>query len=188
MPSLEMDNAMAIVATSGGKDDVFQVGDKIVAGVTLKAVYSDHVILDRAGNAESLFFADNDLLTLIENIVEKGSEENTALSNDVLVNQDEKSAGELLLLYEQQFNGDSTALLNILGLMATDNAYEVLDSNAFIDLGLKVGDKIVAINGRSVRNINNTDGSLSGIIREQNVAMFQVLRGNRSFSVSYPIN
>jgi len=192
MPSLEMDNAMAIVATAGKKDEIFQVGDKIVAGVILKAVYSDHIILDRAGNAESLFFAENDLLTLIENVVGQAIEKNTndtASSNDSFVNQDEKkSAGELLLLYEQEFNEDSTKLLNTMGLLATDNAYEVLGSSAFIDFGLKVGDKIVAINGRSVGNINNGDGSLGGIIREQSVAMFQVLRGSRSFSVSYPIN
>lgn len=47
-------DAMAIIATSKGKDKSYHIGDKIVGGAVLHAVYADRVILKRNGKLETL--------------------------------------------------------------------------------------------------------------------------------------
>lgn len=50
------DVASAIIRLPNGKQDTFSVGDAIVPGVTLVAVYSDQVIIEQNGVRESLRF------------------------------------------------------------------------------------------------------------------------------------
>lgn len=45
----------AIIATPDGTQNSYAVGDEILPGVTLKEVAFDHVVIDRGGNAESVF-------------------------------------------------------------------------------------------------------------------------------------
>ena len=46
--------ALAIIASSKGKDKTYHVGDKVVGGAALHAVYEDRVILKRNGKLETL--------------------------------------------------------------------------------------------------------------------------------------
>jgi general secretion pathway protein C len=45
----------AIIATGDGQQRVYAVGDTLADGVTLAAIASDHVVLDRAGTREALW-------------------------------------------------------------------------------------------------------------------------------------
>ena len=192
MPAIDMKNSMAIISSKSKKDEVYRIDAQIIRGVLLREVYNDHVILERAGKAESLYFDETKLITLIEN-----SDDNNAN----LVNQDVRkraakqavksdvgilSPVEILDAYEALFNEDPVALLASTGLRSTGTSYEVLASSSLIAMGLKVGDKIVAVNGQSVGNIES-DAGLGELVRKQSVANFQIQRGSRTFSVSYPI-
>lgn len=46
--------ALAIIASSKGKDKTYHIGDKVVGGAALHAVYDDRVILKRNGKLETL--------------------------------------------------------------------------------------------------------------------------------------
>ena len=46
--------ALAIIASSKGKDKTYQIGDKVIGGAVLHAVYVDRVILKRNGKLETL--------------------------------------------------------------------------------------------------------------------------------------
>lgn len=175
IPAAEMENSLAIVTSRGNKDDVYQVGDSIIAGVTLQAVYPDHIILKRGDKVESLFFAEDNLLTLVESKTE------TKVVEPLKLNE---LKGDIALS-AKELNEDK--LFNSMGLQPTGNAYEVLDSSALLNFGLKAGDKIVAINGLSAGRIQH-EQNLNKVMRQQDVALFQILRGSRSFSISYPIN
>lgn len=192
MPAVEMQNSMAIISSKSKKDEVYRIDDQIIRGVVLKEVHQDHVILERAGKAESLYFNEVKISTLIEN----GADTKTLLVNQESRKRSSKqsiendvgtlSPVEILDTYEALFNEDPAALLASTGLRSTGSSYEVLASSSLIAMGLKVGDKIVAVNGQSVGNIEN-DASLGELVRAQSVANFQIKRGSRTFSVSYPI-
>ena len=47
-------DALAIIAGSKGKDKTYHIGDKVVGGAILHAVYADRVILKRNGQLETL--------------------------------------------------------------------------------------------------------------------------------------
>ena len=192
MPAVAMQNSMAIISSKSKKDEVYRIDDQIIRGVVLKEVHQDHVILERAGKAESLYFNEAKLSTLIENgadtkanvaLQESGKRASKqSINNDVGT----LSPVEILDTYEALFNEDPAALLASTGLRSTGSSYEVLASSSLIAMGLKVGYKIVAVNGQSVGNIEN-DASLVELVRAQSVANFQIKRGSRTFSVSYPI-
>jgi len=191
MPAVEMQNSMAIISSRSKKDEVYRINDQIIRGVLLKEVHHDHVILERAGKAESLFFNETKLSTLIEtngdniNVVNQDSRKRSSkqsIKNEIGT----LSPAEILDTYEALFNEDPAALLASTGLRSTGSSYEVLASSSLIAMGLKVGDKIVSVNGQRVGNIEN-DASLGELVRKQSVANFQIQRGSRTFSVSYPI-
>ncbi|TBR44251.1 hypothetical protein CBF23_002695 [Marinomonas agarivorans] len=203
IPATEMQNSLAIITSRGNIDDVYQVGDSIIAGVILQEVYADHIIIKRGDKLESLHFAENKLKTLVET---------TPISNNELAapaqksfpkpfpKQGESNSPVVTQVESQQTKGLETSLptgpntpigqddlASLMGLQLAGNAYEVLDSSALLSVGLKAGDKIVAINGLSVGALQNGQ-NFGAIIRQQDVAMLQILRGSRSFSVRYPIN
>ena len=190
MPALEMKDSMAIISSRSKKDEVYRIDTQIIRGVLLKEVYSDHVILERAGKSESLYFDEDKLLTLIE------SADNQALAQQKTVPANTRksvesdvgtlSPAEILDTYEALFEEDPNALLASTGLRSNGTSYEVLASSSLIAMGLKAGDKIVAVNGQSVGNIES-DAGLGELVRKQSVANFQIQRGSRTFSVSYPI-
>lgn len=193
MPALNMQNSMAIISSKSKKDEVYRIEDQIIRGVVLKEVYQDHVIIERAGKAESLYFNEVKLSTLIESGASEGNSRlatqesrkratGSSIKNDIGT----LSPAEILDTYEALFNEDPAALLASTGLRPTGSSYEVLASSSLIAMGLKAGDKIVSVNGQSVGNIK-TDASLGELVRKQSVANFQIQRGSRTFSVSYPI-
>ncbi|EAQ65211.1 putative general secretion pathway protein [Marinomonas sp. MED121] len=188
MPAIVMQDSMAIISSKSKKDEVYRIDDQIIRGVLLKEVYQDHVILERSGKSESLYFGETKLTTLIENSDDLEVAEIKKTRPDLSRNKaaDTLTPQEILSTYEALFKEDPDALLASTGLKSTGNAYEVLASSSLIAMGLKAGDKIVAVNGQSVGNVEN-DAGLGELVREQSVANFQIQRGSRTFSVSYPI-
>ncbi len=53
------ERAMAIINTGGSDESAFRVGDKVIGQTTLKAVYTDHVILNNRGREERLDLPEN---------------------------------------------------------------------------------------------------------------------------------
>jgi len=52
--STNTEQALAIISTSKDKDKIYLIGEKVTAGVSLHAVYTDRVILKRNGKLETL--------------------------------------------------------------------------------------------------------------------------------------
>lgn len=181
IPATEMENSLAIITSRNRVDDVYQVGDKIIAGVILQAVYADHIIIRRGDKVESLFFAENALKTLVETTPQE--EPTTPLAAKNTINRLNTQSG----VGNELFASNQRDLASAMGLQLDGNAYEVLDTSALLNFGLKAGDKIVAINGLAVAALQNGQ-KFGAIIRQQDVAMLQILRGSRSFSFKYPIN
>ncbi len=63
-PASSPDQGMAIIASSGQADGLYQAGETILRGVTLMAVYGDHIILLRSGIKEVLYFEQNEETSL----------------------------------------------------------------------------------------------------------------------------
>ena len=53
------EKAMAIIGTASNEESAFRVGDKVIGEVTLKAVYTDRVILNNRGRDEVLRLPEN---------------------------------------------------------------------------------------------------------------------------------
>lgn len=52
--STNTEQALAIISNSKNKDKIYLIGDQVTAGVSLHAVYTDRVILNRNGKLETL--------------------------------------------------------------------------------------------------------------------------------------
>ncbi|TDO96206.1 type II secretion system protein N [Marinomonas balearica] len=93
---------------------------------------------------------------------------------------------ELIDNYESKFTQDPQGLLNSTGLEATGSSYKVVAGSPLTRIGLKVGDEIVSVNGKTVGNVSQ-DASLASVMRSQGVARIEMRRGARRFFVNYPV-
>lgn len=135
------ESASASIRTPDGRQKRFAIGDTIVSGVTLAAVYADQAIIDRNGVRESLRFESkvtvNELVDQPqEPIRPHGRRDPAAPPAAVTADSIGRLASVLRVAPGMNANGELVIEL-----------YAASDRSAFSALGLEDGDRLVSIDG-----------------------------------------
>ena len=203
----ETSESAAIVAQRGKPGKLYAVGDMLPGNAKLIEVFTDRIILRRAGSRETLMFPKSQSQFMAEPIdleedqpvmVERGSDTSTdnlspgekpgaAAVQDPSANTDPM---QLVESYRQKLADDAAGTLDELGLETVDAAAgggyrigSVAQSSYLQQTGLQPGDVILSVNGRPVGDIQQDQMELANIMA-QGSARIEVQRGSRRFFIT----
>lgn len=138
---------LAIIGPSAGTAKLYTVGSAVPGGVSLYAVYSDRVLLDRGGVVESLLLP-----------------RKAPLAGTVVAGSNAASPGQRLATLAQQNGAILSGLVRaqpvFVGTKLT--GYRIYPGGrtsvgAFTHLGLRPGDLITAVNGTPLDDVNRAN-------------------------------
>lgn len=135
------ESASASIRTPDGRQKRFAIGDMIVPGVTLEAVYADQAIIDSNGVRESLRFESKVTVDqLIDQPQEAARPHGRRDPNAPPAAVTAESIGRLasVLRVAPGLNADGQLVVEL---------YAASDRAAFAAIGLEDGDRLVSING-----------------------------------------
>lgn len=181
--SSSQSTSSAIISEQGqGVGKLYRVGQQVSGGATLSAVYADRVLLQSNGQDEVLRF-------IKTNLLEGGSPPPPQNTNVHLVPQAATKSGntrQLLNAAIERLNTDPSAYLNQMGLIAHNGrGYEITDnvpSYMRRNMGLKVGDKILRLNGQPLGNIQ-LDKNLLQQVQQTGHARIELQRGSHQLTI-----
>ncbi|HNI62243.1 MAG TPA: type II secretion system protein N [Agitococcus sp.] len=173
--SSSQSQSSAIISEQGqGIGKLYRVGQQVVGGAVLSAVYVDRVLLQRNGQEEVLRFIKSNLL---------GGDTPPVASNPVASQADK--AHSLLSNAIQRLDSDASSYLNEMGLIASQQGYEITDntpSHIRRNLGLKAGDRVVRLNGQTLGNVQ-LDKNLLQQIQQTGRARIEIQRGGQHLTI-----
>ena len=160
----------ATIKLADGREKRFAVGDEIVSGVTLSAVYADQVTLLRSGAREALKFESKTI---------GASERPVAPPANRIVRSPSVSRLSSFMRLAPVRNIDGEFSIEV---------YPVRDRAAFRALGLQSGDRLVSINGASAPKDAAALGSLIQEIQQSDRASIVVDRGGSQIPITITLD
>lgn len=153
----------AIIQTPDNRQRFFPVGAEILDGVTLDAVHADHVLIRRRGIAEALYLREE--AAARNAAVRQAAGQASAVSARSM-------AIEGLFRAEPVHQGNRLA------------GYRIAGGNAAMlsAMGLRNGDVITAVDGRSVADVSDLP-ALFGSLRDEAHASLSINRGGLPLTV-----
>jgi general secretion pathway protein C len=156
----EVSDSVAVIVYQG-KQDQYYVGDKLPVGnrVELVKVLVDHVILDNAGNYESLWLYDDEKKNSRASITgQRVTPQAKPVNNNkeiITDNRKNEEATNLASDYRQRLYKNPSSLAEVLRIAPAQNngqlvGYKVSpgrDREQFAQLGFKANDIVTSING-----------------------------------------
>lgn len=201
----------AIIATLNTNASYYKVGDEVESGIYLKSVHEDHVVLDRNGSPEALYFKESKSSGGLSSVAEPSVQARvtpslpvrsvgepvqpkavrdlpqTELGGDIR----RLNAAAFMRKYQQKMQEDPSALLSEAGITpATGGGYQLGDSpyaSLLTAAGLEIGDVILSVNGNALGDLQ-ADAQLLGKLSKQNEVEVMIKRGSRQFAVTFPIS
>ena len=179
--SLQSQSSAIISEQGQGIGKLYRVGQQVSGGATLSAVYVDRVLLQRNGQDEVLRFVKTNLL--------EGDMPPTAATNSMItpqVSTKAEQARSLLGTAIERLNADPDVYLNQMGLIASSGqGYEITDNvPSYIrrNVGLKVGDRILRLNGQPLGNVQ-LDKNLLQQVQQTAHARIELQRGSHHLTI-----
>jgi general secretion pathway protein C len=177
----------AFISVNGGNETAFGIGEEILAGAALHAVYPDRAVLRRAGARESLIL--KDILALPEGSIVtspqyrkdaplsgiRGSGGNYTVERNTLTQQMQKP----------EFLSQALMVPNAGGGFLVR---EIQPGSVYEKLGVRPGDVIRSVNGQPINNMDEVMKLYQQLGANQisNVAL-EITRGGRAESLQYNI-
>jgi general secretion pathway protein C len=177
----------AFISVNGGNETAFGIGEEILAGAALHAVYPDRAVLRRAGALESLIL--KDILALPEGSIVtspqyrkdaplsgiRGSGGNYTVERNTLTQQMQKP----------EFLSQALMVPNAGGGFLVR---EIQPGSVYEKLGVRPGDVIRSVNGQPINNMDEVMKLYQQLGANQisNVAL-EITRGGRAESLQYNI-
>ena len=158
------DGGSATIRIPDGSKKRFAVGDMVVQGVSLAAVYGDHVTLDRGGVREALRFESK---IKLETQTAPQRPPNLQ-SSDLTPAVTGRLASVLRLAPAMDANGNFALEI-----------YASRDRRTFASLGLKDGDRLISINGTPAPSNPAALGNLLRELQQSNAARITVERDGK---------
>jgi len=170
--STKANEALAIIASSKGKDKTYRIGDKVVGGAVLHAVYDDRVILKRNGKLETLSLPKSKVDS--KTFYSKPSVNNTrASANNVISSLPSQSQSQQLRKMRDTLLNDPAKIwqqirINPVMKNGQVQGYTLAhnDQKLMKALNLRKTDIITAVNGQSLSDPATLYG-LMGSISDQ---------------------
>lgn len=172
----------AIIEEIGRSAEYYRVGDKVPGNATLEEVYSDRVLLRRAGKLETLAFDEKQ--TGGAGIAKVAQKPKSRASRSNEIDSPERFIEEAT----QRLAEDPEKALNSVGLARGENGgYVYQGKNPMLaGMNLKKGDVIMSVNGHTLGDVQKDKGLMKSLY-EQGTLEVEVVRDGASFYVSYPL-
>ena len=190
----------AIIGQKGQRALLYTVGESVPGNAVLAEVYSQQVLLRRAGKLESLAFPagtykarSKSPATALANTPPVSGRDNQTSSESSAEPVVERGlpaqtrVADELASVTQKLLADPGAAIEQLGLTAhTDGGFKVggvANSPYLQTAGLKAGDIIFSINGTPMSNVNNNKTLLAELMASGR-ARLEVMRNNQRFVIT----
>ncbi|ULQ46788.1 type II secretion system protein GspC [Flagellatimonas centrodinii] len=176
-------DSRALIGTGNGEEQPFSIGDDVVRGATLKAIFADRVVLSRNGRNETLRL-DKDAPN---RAVSSSAPASTALPDRVALPQ--------LASVREQILQDPTQAANYLrvqpaasgGTMRGYRIYPGRDRSLFNAAGLRPGDLVTGINGTELNDATRALQMLTELSTASQVSL-TIERGGNAQTVNISLN
>jgi general secretion pathway protein C len=180
--------SFAFISINGSNESSFGIGDEILAGATLHAVYPDRAVLRRGGALESLVLKDN--LGLPEgSIVTSPQNRNDAPLSGIRGSGGNFTVERSTLTQQMQKPEFLSQALMVPNAGGGFLVREIQPGSVYEKLGMRAGDVIRSVNGQPINNMEEVMKlyqQLGGVNKIGNVAI-EVTRGGRTESLQYNI-
>ena len=175
------EDSMAIIASGGTNEKYYRIGDSIMGGTTLKAVYADRVLLERNNRLETLRLPKGKEVgmqitrspkpSIIEGDPEAGVKLNN-LRQDVLNNPEK--LGKMVRAIPASKNG------RFVGYRLSPRGKNSL----FGELGLKAGDIVIAVNNIQIDRPEKGLNALQNLINADEITV-TLLRDGSEITIQH---
>lgn len=178
----------ALISINGGNETAFGLGDEILAGATLHAVFPDRAILRRGGALESLEL--KDIAALAEgSIVTSAQHRKDAPISGIRGSGTSFTVPRDTLTQQMQKPEFLTQALMVPNAGGGFLVREIQPGSVYEKLGVRTGDVIRSVNGQPINNMEEVMKlyqQLGGVGQVGNVAI-EITRGGRTESLQYNI-
>lgn len=181
-------NNFAFISINGANETAFAIGDEILSGATLHAVYPDRAVLRRGGMLESLVMKDS--VALPEgSVVTSPQYRNTASFPGIRGDGNDFTVERSSLTQQMQKPDFLSQALIVPNAGGGFLVREIQPGSIYEKLGMRTGDVIRSVNGQPINNMDEVMKlyqQLGGVNQVSNVAI-EVTRGGRTESLQYNI-
>jgi general secretion pathway protein C len=181
-------NNYAFISINGANETAFAIGDEILSGASLHAVYPDRAVLRRGGTLESLILKDS--LALPEgSVVTSPQYRNTAPLAGIRGSGNDFTVERSSLTQQMQKPDFLSQALIVPNAGGGFLVREIQPGSVYEKLGMRTGDVIRSVNGQPINNMDEVMKlyqQLGGINKVGNVAI-EIMRGGRTETLQYNI-
>lgn len=187
LPSASPEQGMAVIRSADNTEQTYQVGQSPVAGVTLKAVYADHVILERKGQREILFFSPSN--GAVGQALFVPSSTNTQMSPSAKSSEQTLSATQAARTLDElseAFLQSPQQMLQDAGLEQDGASYRLTSDSRLTQFGLQPGDQVVSLNGIDLDSLLG-DATLQTQLQQSDSIRAEIERGGQRLIINFSI-
>ncbi len=171
----------ALIAKSSGEEKPYAIGDDVVSGVSLQAIFADRVILSRNGQYETLRLNKDAPSTATPTYTptaagDAGTTAMLAQIRDEILTDPTKASNYLRV-----------QPANVNGQLRGYRIYPGRERDAFQQLGLRPGDLVTAVNGVQLDD-NQKALQLLGDLSQANAVTLTVERGGQVQTLNLTLN
>ena len=183
------DDGLALIRVNDEPETPFAIGDELTRGVTLQAVYADRAIIERRGVTEALLLEDA-AASLLENPVVGAPSTPTRAAGGIQAQGNNTFTIDRASLNEQLRDQDLfRQALMVPNAGGGFLVRQIQPGSLYEQLGLKVGDVIRGVNGRSVNTVDQVLEVYQqlGGVDELTGVQLEVMRAGRIQQLQYTI-
>lgn len=185
------EDSLALIRVNDEPETPFAIGEELTRGVTLRAVYPDRAIIERRGVTEALLLEDAAASLLNAPVAERPTASTrTAAVGGVQAQGNNTFTIDRTALNEQLRDQDLfRQALMVPNAGGGFLVRQIQPGSLYEQLGLKVGDVIRGVNGRSVNTVDQVLEVYQqlGGVDELTGVQLEVMRGGRIQQLQYTI-
>jgi general secretion pathway protein C len=181
-------NSFAFISINGANETSYGIGEEILSGATLHAVYPDRVIIQRGGALESLVLKEGAALPE-GSIVTSQPQRSDAPLGGIRGSGNNFTVERNLLTQQMQKPDFLNQALMVPNAGGGFLVREIQPGSVYEKLGMRTGDVIRSVNGQPINNMEEVMKlyqQLGGVNRVGNLSI-EITRGGRTESLQYNI-
>lgn len=182
-------NNFAFISINGSNETAFGIGDEILSGASLHAVYPDRAVLRRGGALESLVLKESVALPEGSIVTSPQYRSDAPPLSSIRGSGNSYTVARNTLTEQMQKPEFLTQALMVPNAGGGFLVREIQPGSVYEKLGVRTGDVIRSVNGQPINNMEEVMKlyqQLGGINQAGNVAI-EVTRGGRTESLQYNI-
>ncbi len=184
LPNTVPEFGMAVIRPENQIEQTYIVGQNLAPGVTLKAVFSDHVVLERNGAMETLFFSQTSgsaNQSLFVPSAPAASNPNSSPSTSTAI-----KVPQTLEQIAAAFHQHPLAMLQQAGVEQKGNSYRLTADSRLTQFGLQPGDQLVSLNGMDLDALQGDDKLQAQLLQSESIRA-EIERGGQRLIIHFSI-